>query len=247
MENRPPGYVKNAKVIGEPINYEWSSDLGLKFHAAQDQNVKLYRAIDACNFKAKLAMGTAITEWIFYRFDGHADLTDPWKRVEAAWACNIEPLYANDLRFKLTRVVHEKGMPIEGPLELALSSLGKMYARYTKGAIDLAEPVVRQAVLARHILGKISVFDNWLTETVRRTVEVFPRKGEYATGTQTYDASDEPPVPREFFEPNFSYTAEAAKQALQEFLKALDYTKNHYLRSPEEMKAKGFQGTPYAL
>ena len=247
MEYTVPDYIKNAKVIGEPISYEWNSDLGLKFYAAQDQNVKLYQAIDKSNFKAKLAIGIAITEWIFYRFEGQAQVADGWKRIEAAWACNVNPLYANDLRFKLTPAVHEKGMTIEGPIELALSSLGKMYARFTKGSIDLAEPVVRQAVLARHILGNRKGFDNWLTETVRRSVEVFPRQGDYDKMPQKYGALDEVPVPREFFKPGFVYTPEAGKKSLQEFLETLDYTKNPYLRSPEELEAKGFQGIPYVL
>jgi hypothetical protein len=31
------------------------------------------------------------------------------------------------------------------------------------------------------------------------------------------------------------------------FLAALDHRKNPYLRTPQEMKAQGFKGTPYKI
>jgi hypothetical protein len=245
MPLKPPSYIVNAGIMGAPIKYKWDNDLAMQF--LEPENVRLYDAIDKSNFRAKMALGAVLTEWIVWRFQGHVDLADALHRIEAAWASVIDPAYTKDLRFNLTRSIHEKAAFVEGPLELALLALGETYAHYTTGSIYLANPVMKQALLARHVIPTKKAFADWLTDTLRRTAEVFPRNGDYDEDTETYDASHEQPVPREFFEPAFEYTEAVAKEALREFLRTLNPSETPYLRSPEETKAQGFKGTPYTL
>jgi len=70
---------------------------------------------------------------------------------------------------------------------------------------------------------------------------------EYDDKSGKYDPSHEMPVPREFFEPGFEYSELAAHEAWKKFLQTLRPAENTYLRTPEEMKAEGFKGTPYVL
>ena len=247
MPRPAPKYVKESSIAGAPVGYKWNNDVAMKLHAGRDQNIRLYHAVDDASFKAKMSLGVAIAEWNVWRFEGHLPIEDGLLRLEAAWACAIDPLYAKDLRFKLTPSVHEKADPVAGPFEIALAALGVTYARFTKGSIHIAEPVVRQATLATHLIPGKNVFSDWLSAAVRKTVETFPRNATYDTDSELYDASHETPVPREFFENGFAYSGEAATAALREFLRSLDPTRNPYLRSAEELRAEGFKGTPYTL
>jgi len=245
MISIPPNFIKSTGIIGAPIKYKWNSDLGLKFYAAKDQNARLYKAIDASQFKAKMAIGAAVTEWIIWRFDGHTNLADAHQRIEAAWVSVIDPLYTKNLSLKMKE--DDDAAPVEGALELALCLLGEIHGRYAKGNIYLAERIVNQSMLARHLMPEKKPFDDWLSTTLQRAAEAFPRTTNYDKRTGIFDASGEKPVPREFFDPNFQYTEVHAEAALRAFLQTLDPKQNPYLNTPEEMKAAGFKGTPYTL
>jgi hypothetical protein len=248
MARKVPAHLEGTNIENAPINYEWSNEIGLRLYGGKDQNVKLYKAIDSCSFKARMALGVALSEWGVYRLRNYISIEDAQNRLEAAWASAVNPIYAKSLRYKLSRSADLRNPEIQAPLELALCLLGETHAHYATGSLILAEPVVKQAMLARYVNEKKSVFEEWLSNSVRRATEVFPRQSvEDDKSSEKYDASHEVPVPREFFEPGFIYTPEAGKRALQEFLKTLDYTKNPYLRSLGELKEKGFQGTPYGL
>jgi hypothetical protein len=241
-----PEYIKQAAIAGAPVKFRWSNDIALNLYAAKDQNARLYQAVDLCSFKAQWAIDAALTEWILWRFEGLADLTDGLLRVQAAWAAAIDPAYAKSLAFKLTKgaAIHDTA-PVQSCIELALAILGRGHGRYVAGQIYLAEMVVKQGVLARHVNPTPKSFDSWLSEALRRTATVFPRTGEYDRDSEVYDASGEKPVPRQFFDPSFNHTDAAAEQAVWEFLQGLDPQTNPYLRSPDEMRACGFTGTPY--
>jgi hypothetical protein len=239
-----PTYIAAAKIVGAPIKYKWNNDLAMDFYDGTE-NVRLYDAIDASSFKAKMALGIALTEWIVWRFESHADLSDAHRRIEAAWASVINPLYAKNLELEMS--ADDDKEVVKGALELALCLLGEANADYTKGSIYLAETVMKQTQLARHLIPNKKEFENWLSDTLRRTAKVFPRGVDYDEDTEIYDASHEKAVPRDFFDPAFRYTEGSAEKALSDFLKTLDPNQNPYLCSAAEMKRHGFKGTPYRL
>lgn len=247
MPRPAPTYVTDASIAGAPIGYKWDNNLAMRFHAAKDQNVRLYTAVDEASFKAKMSLGVAVAEWNIWRFEGHAPIEDALLRIEAAWACAIDPMYSKNLRFKLTPSVHESADPVLGPLEIAVSALGVTYAHFEKKSIYIAEPVVRQATLAKHLIPGKTVFSDWLSAAVRKTAETFPRGATYDTTTRVYDASHETPVAREFFESAFVYSEASSRAALKAFLEALDPAANPYLNTADEMRSMGFKGTPYTI
>ena len=245
MTLQPPEFVRNSGVVGAPVGYPWNSDLALQLYAEKDQNPRLYAAVDQTNFKAKMSLGVAVAEWIVWRFAGHLDLTDAIDRIEAAWASAVDPIYARDLSCDMDH--DDDQFPVEGALELALCVLGESNARYSKGSIYLAEPVVKLASLAAHLLPDKDIFHAWLSPMVRRLAQTFPRTSDYDRVSRKYDASHEIPVPREFFNPSFGYDADAATVAIRNFLQTLDPNRNPYLRSADEIKADGFTGAPYGI
>ncbi|MGD9853094.1 MAG: hypothetical protein AB7T38_17745 [Nitrospirales bacterium] len=246
MLRKAPSYILSQKIFEAPIKYKWNNEFALRFYAAKDQNVRLYEAIDLSNFKAKMALGIAITEWIIWRFKNYLDLEDADMRIEAAWSGVIDPIYVKTLEINLSPEIHDSEL-VKGPYEIGLKILRHINARYTKGDIYLAEYVVNQSMLARHIMPDKEIFSDWLTDTVKKTSTVFPRETEYDEETGIYDATHEKPVPREFFDPSFVYTEETAQRVLKDFLQTLNPKENPYLNSPEEMKKQGFKGKPYTL
>ncbi len=245
MSLKAPGFVNIAGVVGAPLGYPWNSDLALRLYAAKDENPRLYAAIDHANYKAKMSLGVAIAEWIVWRFAGHTDLTDAVYRIEAAWANAIVPLYAGDLTCRMTH--DDDKFPVEGALELGLCVLGETNASFCEGSIYLAEPVVKLATVAAQVLPDKDIFSDWLSSTIRRLAQTFPKTTDYDSASGTYDASLEKPVPREFFDQAFTYDDAAATAVIQEFLRTLDPKRNPFLRSADEMNAAGFKGIPYQV
>jgi hypothetical protein len=244
MLQEPPTYIKALGVVGAPIKYKWSSDIATDRYDGEE-NDRLYDAIDASSYRAKMAISAVLAEFVVWRFHGHTDITDGLLRVEAAWASVIHPLYCEDLDMDLKN--WNDAQKVQAPLELGLTLLGEASADYVQGNIYLAESVMKQAQLARYLIAPKKEFDAWLSDTLRRAAKTFPRAATYDERTEVYDASSEKPVPREFFEPSFRYTEAAAAKVLTAFLLGLDPKQNPYLRKSADMKARGFKGKPYSL
>ncbi|MBV9644484.1 MAG: hypothetical protein JO334_13005 [Verrucomicrobia bacterium] len=243
-----PGYIEESGIIGAPIQYEWDSQIELQHFGERDQNVKLYRAIDRSNYRVKYALGVAVTEWLVWRFHGHANLADIFNRLEAAWANEIHPAYSRTLRFNLTKeTVFSENPRIDGPLKLITNFLGDIRAHYYNGNIYIADPIVKQVMLAKRVLPPQKAFEEWLQDRVRAAAEKFPRGTAYNRNTEKYDFFREKSVPREFFDRGFEYSESAALECFRLFLATLDPTKNRYLCSPDEMRERGFSGVPYTI
>src|SRR3569833_3475296 len=86
MLQGPPSYIKALGVVGAPIKYKWSSDVCTNLYDG-DENVRLYEAIDASSYKAKMAMSAMLAEFVLWRFKDHTDITDGLKRVVVVWVC----------------------------------------------------------------------------------------------------------------------------------------------------------------
>ena len=229
-----PLYVEKAGIMGAPIKYKWSEEIAVTLSEAE--NARLQDAFDEANFKAKFAMGLAVTEWIVWRFKGHADTEDALKRIEAGWASMVHPSYAQNLDPELT--VNNDTENVKGPLELSMDLLSMIYDYYGEGSIYLSDPVTRQALLAAHVLPKKQDFQGWLSKTARRASGVFPRQVDYDEETELYDASSEAPVPREFFDEQFKYSEALAQKAWKAFLQSVDPKQNPYLSPPKKSSRK---------
>jgi hypothetical protein len=239
-----PAVINSAQIAGAPVGFKWSDDIASSID--DTENPRLYKAIDAANFRAKMAVGAALAEWAVWRFNGLLDTSDGLLRVEAAWAAAIDPEYVNDLEFETT--ADDDKEPLLGAYQSALYYLGETAADYLGKNIYLAESVTKQAAHARHVMPDKKKFEAWLNETLRRTAAAFPRTSEYDESTEQYDASGEAPVPKAFFfAPQYVHSDADCRKALSDYLGKLDPTRNPYLRSAKEMAKHGFRGTAYRL
>lgn len=244
MPTGPEVFVKSTDGAAGPIKHKWSSALADKFHEGKDENVRLFDAMNAMSYKARMALATAVAEWILWRFEGLAEFEAGHQAVEACWAAVIHPAYCKPLGFTpKEEPVFSKVPEIDGPLKIGLSQLRETRGRYAKGNAYLAASIVRLALLAQHVIPAKAEFEAWLKSTLQRATKAFPAPKSVP---ETEDPTAGTPVARDFFfEPDFKLTKESNRKALEAFLERLDPKKNPFLRTPAEMKKEGFTGTPY--
>ena len=242
-----PRHITAAEVVGAPIEYKWNA--GLAVSLVEKENARLQSALQTTHFKANLAVGTSLAEWVVWRLHGYVELTDAHHRVEAAWAAVIDPAYVSSLDIELSEDDDfDDKEPAAGPLEATLDALGELFGRYRSLSSTIEEPVIALASLARHVVPNKKSFDRWLSTSLRRASKVFPYDvSRYDKSTDTYDPSYESPVPKEFFEEDFKYSESTGLQVLRDFLESLDPSGNPYLCSSDAMLEAGFRGTPYRL
>jgi hypothetical protein len=92
-------------------------------------------------------------------------------------------------------------------------------------------------MLVEHIAKRHAGFSPWLSESLRRAHQYFPRID--------VAVEQEPPIPKEFYEPDFVWRDGIAQESLDRFVSTLDQSRNPYLQSSDEMRAAGFSGLPY--
>jgi hypothetical protein len=250
----PPRYIRESGIVGAPLSFKWSdkSDhIGpLEGGSAVDDEIF---PIDHCGV---VALGAALEEWAVWRFDGKIDTQRYLFQVDAIRAWPIHRLY-----FKGPREVEWVDEP---PVDAAMSriedlAIGSASKKFIEFPAKLPMNQVHQTFVLRHVIPKASrkAFDAWFKVVVRRLAQFAPRPKEPMKefddypDEAAYDLAQRPffgaPVPPEIVDPDFEYESSMREPLLDKFLKSLDYKVNPFLRSPDELKEGGFEGTPYRL
>src|SRR5213593_3154076 len=224
----PPNHIVAAAIIGTPLTHGWDAETATAIrHPLADEHLRLSQAFWRTNERAALALAMALAEWSVWRFEGLIDIADALARIEAGYAGVIDATYANipqPERSKPTDMTNAYG-----PVNAARRLCGDAYGDYTSAKHYRAVNgwAFRMALLARHVVGNESALERWLSSCLRRCAEQYPEAGQ--------SPIDQPPVPRAFFDPEFTWSGDAVRQSLNSFLAKLDPTKNPYLRRAEDM------------
>jgi hypothetical protein len=227
-----PSYIRSAGIVEDPIQHKWNESV--KEDVLLDQP-RLTDRLSGMTHRALLAFSLGSAEWVVWRLSKHLPDSASFQLLEAAWAGTIEWRYLKS--FDVPDWLGELPPPIGGPLDTAFWLLREAFVAAREGepfrhfSAALSELVLR-------IVAKSESYKEWRRFVIHRLTEMYPRTQENRLGT---------PVPREALDPSYEYKPELANALLVPFLKALDYTQNPYLRSPEEMIAAGFTGRPYSL
>jgi hypothetical protein len=225
-----PAYILHADVQNKPVAHAW--------RGAADftrENDKLAQQLTTLSLRARLACAAATAEWIYWRLRGETDFDAPLQMIEAAWAANC------DVRYCQTPTVSEfedrKG-PVNGVLRASKDILANVLRSYkAESAGSLTSRTVYLYFLARHVLPDKVAFDAWLKAAIKRLALLYPHvEGQLGE-----------PVPREAMNTEEDFQKADAPRLLAEFLGRLTPAENRYLRSPEQVLAEGFAGTPYRL
>lgn len=229
-----PQIILNSKNIGHPINFKWNKRKMDQFLDPLEGNEDLEAVLAQINHKAAVGLSAALLEWIYWRFTGYStSINDTEKRIEALW-CSIEnPENTIPLVFDINFDLPASGY-INGPLWVALMNVRMIDVRYRKGSYFLQNEIVGLVLLARHVTPKRKSFDKWFNTIITELNRLYPCQYDYNNLDETdeaiFDSSNEPLICRDFFfDPEFQYTTEASKNAINNFIANLDSKVNPFL------------------
>jgi hypothetical protein len=227
-------YIPLTEIADRPVEYEWN-DLDPLFYYREDRRFE-NRIAKICD-RGVVGLSAGIAEWVAARWLKAAEPV-LLPEVEAVWAGIIDWRY---LRPAVAAPNAPKGAawqgPERGPVCDAFYSLANVAGRAQRSA-SLVSHCAALAQLAMHVLPDATGFKEWRRAAIERLAALYPRHADDRLG---------PPIPREALDPKSAFQTEMAKGLLARFLQGLDYAHNSFLRSPEEMKQQGFEGTPYTL
>jgi len=228
-----PRYIESTGIVDEPITHEW--DDSDEEEVLLDQP-RLMGRLNQISYRGVLAFSIGITEWVVWRLSQHLNDDDtPFLAIQASWAGMIEWRYLKSL--DISELEEELDEPIGGPLALAFKLLTDVFieARRVRPVSQNAAPLSEIPI---KLIPNPDVYKAWRRTIIGRLTQMYPMKQDDRLGS---------PVPREALDPNIDFRPEIAPEFLVSLLRRCDPKKNHYLSSPKEMIADGFQGKPYSL
>lgn len=239
-----PHYITAAGIATNVVRFPWDEWNCKQYYWFVDD--AMFERLDRLTNKANTGLAIAIGEWTCERFSTMDPDPLPREYLEAAWAGVVHPAYC---KYTETNDDDWRG-PIRAPMALTITLVND--ALFGLGY----DPHVAQRVcwlynLTRHVLPDLRAFETWLEASIQR-MEQFHSQAVDSQGEEDIFA-DLPwqgsPVPREAFDPAFSYSSGAAPALLNAFLRGLRPKSNTFLRSPQELAdeeeiSKPYQYTP---
>jgi hypothetical protein len=185
-------------------------------------------------------MTIAIAEWIVYRFQPFDSDPEPLQYLEAAWAANIHLAYADEMEI----VDDEWSGPVRGPISMALTFvIDGLFAE--EADPNAAFNPAWATKFAKHVLPEVTAFNTWVASCLARLEAFYPAPAEEDLDWFDESKNGGALVPREVLDPAFDFNPAMTERLIRQFLAALDYQTNQFLRSPEEMHQRGFKAVPY--
>lgn len=235
----PCAYIEALNICGLPVDFEGDMPtLDLLF----DQNVSIVDDwMDDATERSKIAFAAAVVEWIAWRLDGLVGDDALHELARALWAAMV------DIRY--WKGVHREQPNPGGPLDwisYATWQEAEALMRLSREGKGSPENVVDLVLLARHVLPKSarSTFKQWLLVVLDKRIGVhWQLDGDPRSRAARLGAL----VSREALDPTRPLDEAAMPAQVKALLRKVDWRQNRYLRSPEELRALGYVGTPYAL
>jgi len=244
-----PEEISKAQCVGEPVSFEWDYEISTHYAYDEEIGVRMAKTFDKANYRTIVTLEVCIFEWFVRRFEGMMDLTDAYHRLEAAYACAINPNYLNADKFEDIELESTETRRPADVLQTGIYRIWKPLKLCYGAQVGLAGDCVNLTLLTHYVMSDPNRFDKWLEASLRKGAKIFPREVDsYDVEANFYNYGVEKIVPREFFfDPDFEYSEDAATTVLQEFLDSLDPKKNPYLQTAKQMKADGYTRTPYKI
>lgn len=239
----PPAYIREAALEGLPADYRWDRSYTVK------SLTKLEDLVQKISTRGQIALGAVVAEWVVWRLTGLGETRPLLLRVESLFAMSADYRYA--VEKPNNPYLGRKG-PIDEPLHDTFRELNKMANHMHAFWTSVAQEVALTCHLVRQILPRPQPFDKWFKQAAKTLGQIYPNE---TYGEVDDDSEEAPeversralgvPVPRQALDPSSKYEPRQGPALIREFLSSLDYKTNPYLSSPEQMKARGFEGVPY--
>ena len=234
MTNLIPKYIVATGIVDALLEHDCDdNDPELMY----DEEVpRLEVRISKLSFRATVALAAGFAEWVAWRMSKHSDDQMLFNYIEAIWAAVVDWHYIEPKDNPEENLLWANWQgPVRGPMCATASVLSEA----VNSAMD-EEPASPEAVrlsnLVEHVIPNVKSFRKWRNQAIDRLTKLYPVDDNEPTGI---------PVPKEVLDPSFDFKPEISTKLIDRYLKSLDYRKNPYLRSPQEMQKAGFKGTPY--
>jgi hypothetical protein len=249
----PASYIATSGVAGAPVDFKWGLPLA---HIGPDEGTALHDAVYRMTHCAAVTLAAGLEQWSAWRFEGMVDSARFLAHSEALPAWSIDSKYykgPSDLEYVKTPPA-ESAMSVLA--DLACNTTGSTYLKYPA---TFPNVTVHQAFLLRYVIpkSKRKPFDHWLAFVLNRLAEVAPRPKEPIGDFKNYESKEAyrlaqrpyfgVPIPFDVLDPDFDYKLAMREELVDRYLRGLNWKHNPFLRTPDEMKALGFEGTPYRL
>lgn len=251
----PPVYIQSSGLLDAPPDFPWK---GKAQHFGPTQGTKVHTALEKVATCGLTTLTALSAEWLLYRLRPSIELDRYLHYIDATLAWEIDGRYRDQSSL-------QGAIPKDTPVNQALGDGIWMVRRTTEDKYQTERPDsdIYSAASLVSIIKQVlptkpkKAFTEWFQWAAQRATELDPeprgRKPKYTE----FDTLEEfyrtvrpyfgKPLPREALDPDSGYKPEERQARLAALLQRLDHRKNPFLRSPEQMKALGFAGTPYRL
>jgi hypothetical protein len=249
----PPSYIAKSGILDAPADFLWK---GEGRHYGPSQGTKVHEALAQLTTRGISTIASLTMEWLLWRFHKLIDLERYLHFVDSTLAWEV------DFRY---RAKEPEGIPDDTPSNQALRDAVWMVHKVANDdyweypTVNVTSTAALVSITKQVLPTKVQkAFLKWLEGAVATAAKLDPGPskprpiiGDFGNDRDQYRAALRAyfgqPLPREALDPEASYAPEQRDQRLGQFLASLDWKKNPFLRSPEEMQKLGFQGTPYKL
>jgi hypothetical protein len=250
----PPEYIQSAGVLDAPAKFPWDGD---GMHFGPSQGTKLHESLAKLTTRVISTVAALCAEWLLWRFHTVIDLDRYLHFIDSTLAWEI------DLRYRDAGLA--KGIPDNTPANQALGDAMWMLRKVTSDdywespTVNVPSTASLVSITKQVLPAKSkAAFLAWLSDAIATAtkLDTRPKKKrpaytDFGGDRDAYHEALQPyfgqPLPREALEPMSGYQVAQRDELLSRFLAGLDWKKNPFLRSPDQMKKLGFKGTPYKL
>jgi len=230
-----PGFIGRAAVVGAPIQHAWDQNTTYTFVGDE----RLAHRIAETSRRGVLAITVAFAEWVGWRLSPDADAGVLLNYVEASWAAVVDWRYLRPRHTVPGAPVYLRDWqgPVRGVVISTCNFLDEVFDGMKPGPPG-ALSASCLSELALYVMPDPTPYKDWRRFAIGRLATMYPPLPAGDLG---------PPIPREAMDPDVDYRPEMADELIRARLQHLDPGRNPFLRTPEEMIADGFAGTPYAF
>ena len=245
-----PGYIRDAGILengGPPASARTRKP---------PSDDSLRRRLQKLTIRAQATVCALLEEWLAWRLRSDVDLALLLDHVDAVLAWEIDWRYRNEAALHSLLSQLKGGAVLSDAVRLVRRATADALCDYPHPVVDPCAALVR--IVRRTLLpAQRQAFDVWVDGAITRAAALeqvpraLPRRRHFEDGGAYRAALQRAmlgaPLPRQALDADGAHTAQDRHTMLAHFVTRLDWKRNPFLRSPQQMKMLGFPGTPYTL
>jgi hypothetical protein len=228
----PPPHIAVADLPHMPVAYRWDNTIEEEMMFFQ---MNIAHRMAEMSDRAALAFSLGALEWTLWRLRPELPGDDVFQFLDAAWAALVDWRYLKSFDLPEWEPAFER--PVGGPLWESFEVLEQSFFAARNSQPFMHNPVIISKI-ALYVCGRPDAFKTWRRSITSRLVGMYPIDRAAPAGR---------PVPRSLLNPGYVPSPEMDNKHIADYLTGLNWQTNRFLRSPDELGEKGFEGVPYTF